>query len=143
MAVSSRKLAALLADRLAEVLPPALTVRAGGAALSVYAGEEPLGGSGAAVIVEDDDGRDDESKVETAASAVLGGVQDCVIRFFGKPWPAARPRGDPPGPGAHARRGLLHLWYGDEQAPNLQLTPIEMSQLVTWPTPPQGGGRSG
>jgi len=129
MRASSRKLAALLATRLDEILPPSLSARAEGPRLSIFVGDEAQCGSAAAVLVEDDDDELDV-RLETAIRAVLSGVQDCVIRHQREPWPESGRQGALPMPGARVEQGLVQLWFGDERAPDVRLTPFERSQLM-------------
>jgi hypothetical protein len=129
MRASSRKLAALLATRLDEILPPSLSARAEGPRLSIFVGDEAQCGSAAAVLVEDDDDELD-ARLETAIRAVLSGVQDCVIRHQREPWPESGRQGALPMPGARVEQGLVQLWFGDEHAPDVRLTPFERSQLM-------------
>jgi hypothetical protein len=87
MRASSRNLARILAERIGEVVPSPLTLRAHGSGVSLYAGGELLGGSDAASIVEDDDGRTFGERVTTAVQGVLDGIQDCVMEYLREEWP--------------------------------------------------------
>ncbi|QXJ23084.1 hypothetical protein AGRA3207_004199 [Actinomadura graeca] len=128
MDASSHKLAALLAERLAGVLPRPLTVRAEGHRLLITAGGSPQCGSAAAIIVEDP-GDDLDARIETAATAVLSDVQDCVAHILTEPWPPAQPYGMLPPPGARATASTVRLWYGDEENPCVTLPPIDKTEL--------------
>jgi len=45
-----------------------------------------------------------------------------------EPWPRRAPW-EVPAPGARIESGKLHLWYGDESEPVLQLSPIEVGPV--------------
>ncbi|GGQ05967.1 hypothetical protein GCM10010187_22460 [Actinomadura coerulea] len=83
----------------------------------------------AAVIIEDPDD-DLDTRMRTAALAVLGEIQDSVSTALKKPWPPAQPYGALPPPGAHVDATRLTLWYGDEHAPQLELAPINKAELL-------------
>ncbi|MGI8332415.1 hypothetical protein ACRYCC_20790 [Actinomadura scrupuli] len=124
MPASSHDLAAALAARLGPVLPSGLTVRADGDRVSVHSGETEVGGSAAAALIGDEDGRSVEEKIETASRAVLGGVQDAVAEWLTEPWPEGLAA-----PGARVAGGHLHLWYGEERAPVLGLSSVDLADM--------------
>jgi hypothetical protein len=130
MRASSRKFARAVAERTGEILPPPLVIRVSGACLDVYADGVSKGGSAAAVIVEADDGGTLSERLESAARAVLGGIQDGVAEYLALPWPLDAD-GQMAMPGARADAERLHLWFGGgEAAAAVTLRPIELRELV-------------
>lgn len=127
MPASSRKLAAAIAARLAQVVPPPLDVRAKGGRVTISIAGKSLGGSAAAAIVEDEDGRTSEERIVTAIRAILDGVQDAVTRELREPWP--NKGGTTALPNARSDGRRVHLWFGDEQSPSLGLPPIEIAEV--------------
>lgn len=130
---SSRRLAAALAERLGEVVPPPLAVRVDGSELNqinLYADGMNQGGSAAAIIVEEDDGSTLPELVNTVGYAVLNGVQDVVMEYFALPWPTDA-AGELAWPGARAEGERVHLWYGSsEAAAVLTLRPIAFAEFA-------------
>jgi hypothetical protein len=130
MQASSLRFAQALAERIAEILPLPLTVRADGASVDVYADGISQGGSAAPVIVEDDDGRTLDERVETAARAVLDGIQDGVSEYLTLPWPLGAD-GQMAVAGARADTERVYLWFGGSEAgAAITLRPIELGELV-------------
>jgi len=131
MPVSSRRFAQALAERIGEILPPPLTVRADGGDVGVYADGVCQGGSAAAMIVEDDD--DDRTvaeRVESAGWAVLSGIQDCVSEYLTLQWPAGADR-KMALPEVRADEERVHLWFGSSEADaTVTLRPIELGDLI-------------
>lgn len=130
MRSSSLKFAQVLAERIGEILPPPLTIRADGGNLVVSADGITLGGSGAAMIVENDDDRTPAERVECAGRAVLDGVQDDVSEYLTLPWPA-----DAGGRMAMAAARVdaerVHLWFGSsEAAAVITLRPIDLREFI-------------
>ena len=111
-----------LAAALAASLPEGFTVSADGEMLTI---ETPDGtGVSTALDIEADDIGDLEVYAD-AAESVLSLVQDVVCEALDATWPAAGGGSvDLPIPGARADDGIVHLWFGGEDAPVLQLTPI-------------------
>jgi hypothetical protein len=130
MQASSLRFAQALADRIGEILPPPLTIRADGGNLVVSVDGVSQGGSGAAMVVEDDDDRTPAERVETATRAVLDGVQDAVSEYLTLPWPAdADGRMATAGVRVDAER--VHLWFGGtESAAVVTLRPIELREFI-------------
>jgi hypothetical protein len=64
-----------------------------------------------------------------AAHQVLDAVQDFVSDELGEPWP---PHGEHDAsqavPGAEERNGIVELWYGDQIAPALALSPMRLAE---------------
>jgi hypothetical protein len=130
---SSRRLAAALAERIGEVLPPPLVVRVEGPGLNqvnLYADGMNQGGSAAAKIVEEDDGHTLAEAVETVVAAVLNGVQDAVAEYLALPWPTDA-AGELAWPGARTDGERVHLWFGgSEAAAVLTLRPIAFAEFA-------------
>ncbi|GAA2569748.1 hypothetical protein GCM10010210_51770 [Pseudonocardia hydrocarbonoxydans] len=120
--VSSHDLARAIASRLDAVAPRGLRVTDEGASVRVLRGGAWIGGSAAPEIVT---GRADERRVETAARAVISGVQDVFAEVLAEPWPASR--GEMPAPDARVEEGVLHAWFGSAERPVLSLEPYELS----------------
>jgi len=127
MDVSSRELAADLADRLNQIVPTDFTVRSEGIRVDVYQDGRDLGGSPALVILAERDGRSVDEKIETAVQAVLSDVQDRIIEACKGPWPGGFGRGaDLPMPDCRVTGDRLRLWFGDENAPVISVAPITL-----------------
>lgn len=130
MRASSRKLAAALAARLADVLPPPYSVRSSGAEVDVYVGSEHVGGSPAASILEDEDGDAVGERAERAAWAVLSGIQDAVAVHGAVGWPLEAGH-QMALPGVRSDSGRLYLWFGSSESdPVVALRAIESSEWV-------------
>lgn len=130
MSISSHRLARALAERIAEILPPPLTVRVSGSRIDVHADGVCQGGSAAVVIVEADDDRTPTERLETAGRAVLSGIQDCVSEYLTLPWPIDA-EGRMAMPGARVDAERVHLWFGgSEAAAVITLRPIGLDELV-------------
>ena len=129
MRASSHKLAAALAARLADVLPPPYSIRSSGAEVEVYARSEHVGGSPAASILEDEDGEAVGERAERAAWAVLSGIQDDVAVHGTVGWPLdADHQMALPDVRSDSRR--LYLWFGSSESDAVvALRPIELSEL--------------
>lgn len=127
MAVSSRKVAELLATRLNRILPGGLSAASNGVSVGVYGRGRLLCGSGAAIIIEDGGGSE-EDRLETAIRAVLSAVQDCVMSSLSRQWPVASD-GTVGMPDARIAGGRAHLWFGSEHSPIAFMPPIEIAEL--------------
>ena len=127
MDVSSRELAADLADRLNQIVPAGFTVRSEGIRVNVYQDGRDLGGSPALVILAERDGRSVDEKIETAVLAVLSDIQDRIIEACKGPWPGGFGRGaDLPMPDCRVTGDRLRLWFGEENAPVISVAPIAL-----------------
>jgi hypothetical protein len=130
MRASSRKLALALAERLGEILPPPLVVRALGDCLEVQADGTGWGGSAAAAIVEEEDGRSLAERVETAVRAILSGVQDAAAEYLTLPWPLDA-AGAMALPDARTDAERVFAWFGDCEADAaVTLRPIALAELA-------------
>lgn len=83
----SRELARALARRLSTIIPPGVSVRTEGTSVVVVADGSVIGGTPAAEIANEADGRSAVERLASAASAVLSGVQDIVMRHSARQWP--------------------------------------------------------
>lgn len=83
----SRELARALARRLSAIVPPPVSVRTEGSSVVVLTDESVIGGSPAAEIADEIDDRSSVERIASAASAVLSGVQDIVMRHLATQWP--------------------------------------------------------
>lgn len=130
---SSRALAAELAVRLARVAPEGVRMGAEGTDVVVDGGSGCISGSGATVLLDEEDDRSFAESLETAARAVLSGVQDVIVEEIQRPWPSGRsPCGqseDPLAlPDAQVTGCELRTWFGDADDPVLRLDPIDMRE---------------
>ena len=109
---------------MAASLPDGFTASADGETLTI---ETPDGtGVSTALDIEADDIGDLEVYAD-AAEGVLSLAQDVVCEALDATWPAAGGRVvDLPIPGARADGGVVHLWFGDEDAPVLTLKGIRL-----------------
>lgn len=111
-----------LAAALAASLPDGFAASADGETVTI---ETPDGtGVSTALDIDVDDIGDLEVYAD-AAEGVLSLVQDVVCEALDATWPSAGAGAvDLPIPGARADDGVVHLWFGDEDAPVLTLKPI-------------------
>jgi hypothetical protein len=125
--VSSRNLAAALAERLAHIVPRGFSVRSEDTDISVYRDGKLVGGSAALEIINDDDGRGLDERIEVAVQAVVSGIQDDIIETIKGPWPGTSTRGvDLPMPDCRVTDDQLRVWFGDEKAPVASVPPISL-----------------
>jgi hypothetical protein len=122
--VTPTAFATALASALAASLPEGFTASADGETLTI---ETPDGtGVSTAIDIEPDDIGDLEVYAD-AAEGVLSLAQDVVSEALDATWPSAGgPSVDLPIPGARADDGVVHLWFGDEDAPVLTLKGIPL-----------------
>lgn len=130
MNVSSRKLAADLAETIGEIAPEGLSLRAAGPAIEVCTADgRLLGGLSALEIIDENDDRSAAERIEVAVDATVSGIQDVIIEFHTHAsWP-----GDPHGGGAglplpecRVTGEHLQVWFGSETAPAISLPPITL-----------------
>ncbi len=127
----SHRLALLLAQRLAEVVPPPLTVRAGGETVGLVVVGCLVSASTAASIVDARDHPLSTRDVETAARAVLSGIQDDVAEYLTTPWPSS-PSAEMAMPDVRTDSRYLYMWYGsDEEGAVIRLRPIALEEIVS------------
>jgi hypothetical protein len=134
IALSSRKVAAALAERLQAFAPEGVTVSADGHTLVVQAGELRWDASGAPATLDDPKGwapGEEAVLLESVAYSVLSGVQDAICEATAESWPQ-QPE-DPnalPEPGSRVERGQLLLWFGNPAAPVLVLDHVRVADLA-------------
>jgi hypothetical protein len=124
-----------LAARLNEVLPAGFLVRYdSGRSLSIDA---PDGYGSSAYVGDCEPALDSTEPLEVLlgtlarrAETVLSNVQDVVSETTRDPWPRApvAKRVEAPA-GARIESGVLHCWYGDEQAPVVTLRPLPLIDI--------------
>jgi hypothetical protein len=89
--------------------------------------ESPDGTAVSTVLDLDADDLGDLDVCADAAEGVLSFAQDVVCEALDATWPSAGPMPlDLPMPGARFAGGVLHLWYGDENAPVLSLRAVRL-----------------
>ena len=116
----ARELAAVLAAS----LPEGFTASADGEMLTI---ETPDGTGVSTALDIDADDLGDLDVCADAAEGVLSFAQDVVCEALDATWPSTGAVAlDLPIPGARADDGVLHLWYGDEDAPVLSLASIRL-----------------
>ena len=125
---SPAHLAAAMATRLNQVVPSGFSVHAYGSLLTIQHGDESEGASGAAEIIADQDDRTQAERVETAARAMLSGVQDTLMEFLTEECPLGS-GGDVAYPNSRVDGDRLLIWFGEEQAPVIALPPIDMAEF--------------
>jgi hypothetical protein len=122
--VNANALAKELAAAVAASLPDGFTATAEGEMVTI---ETPDGTGVSTSLDLDEDDLGDREVYADAAEGVLSFAQDVVCEALDATWPTAGPATlDLPIPGARADDGVLHLWYGDEDAPVLTLKAIRL-----------------
>jgi hypothetical protein len=139
MELDADRLTEVLAGRLRAIVPDGFHVRAVDGMLwySADQGRFPgqlsdfrVGMSG--TYVRDNlngHGETVEDQVSGVAVQVLDELQDYVDEASHQPWPGTR---TPPQPFAEVRSGMLHLWYGEQDATGpvvLACEPIPLPQI--------------
>jgi hypothetical protein len=114
-----------LAAALAASLPDGVTASAEGALITI----EPPDGAGVTTVLDiEPDEIGDAEVYADAAEGVLSLAQDVVCEALDATWPAAGGASvDLPIPGARVDGDTLRLWYGDEDAPVLELRPVTIA----------------
>lgn len=132
MNVSSRKLAAVLAERIGSIVPSGLSLRSEESNIEVRSGGQVLGGSAALEIIGDEDGRSLSERIETAARSALSAIQDVIIETTHRPWPG-QPSADSalPQPDCRIAGDHLLVWFGDEATPVVSIAPIALGADVS------------
>ena len=114
-----------LAAAVAASLPDGFTATAEGEMVTI---EAPDGTCVSTSLVLDADDLADLDVCADAAEGVLSFAQDVVCEALDATWPSAGAVAqDLPIPGARADEGVLHLWYGDQDAPVLTLKAIRLT----------------
>lgn len=138
LTVDPDKLTAILAARLAAIVPDGFDVRAMDGTLwySFYADRLPghyRGGPSGMHVVETFDAYEDEShadRIVYIAERALDNLQDVIDETSHEPWPGTV---TPPWPYAEIRGELLQLWYGGRKItdePILACEPIALASLL-------------
>ncbi|MGQ0630823.1 MAG: hypothetical protein ACT4P1_07250 [Sporichthyaceae bacterium] len=119
-------------------MPTGVKLRASDGGLHVDAGGQSWAGSDALEILDDADQwsvSEGSEIVERVVRATLSGVQDAISRARAEVWPSVP---GSPSVMAHAEArvvdGVLHVWFGDEDAPVLRFDPIPLDILSLPPT---------
>ncbi len=113
-----------LAAALAASLPEGFTASADGETIVIETADGTAVST--SLDLDPDDGGDAEVYADEA-EGVLSLAQDVVCEALDATWPAAGDGTvDLPVPGARADDGMVHLWFGDEEAPVLRLKPIAL-----------------
>jgi hypothetical protein len=134
IALSSRKVAAALAERLQTHAPAGIAVSAEDRALVVHAGGHVWAASAAPSILDDPQGweaGEEDVLLESVAYSTMSGVQDAICEATAESWPSQP--ADPNAleePGARVEDGWLRLWFGNPAAPLLALDPIALTDLA-------------
>jgi hypothetical protein len=123
-------LTAALAERLAAVVPSQLHVTAESGMIGIH-NDEGHGVRIDVAAIANDDGTSLQERVCRAARHALGAPQDWIADETSEPWPARA--GVVPGgfPAANAEIADEHirLYYGDSDAPILELAPIRLRDV--------------
>ncbi len=123
----SDKIAADIAELIGEALPTGLSLRSAGSNILLLSSDQVLGCSPALEIIDDNDGRSLREKIEIAVRSALSGIQDVVIESQGDLWPGQSGHGaDVPQPNCRTAGRELLVWFGDEAAPALSISPIKL-----------------
>lgn len=118
------KFARDLAAAVAASLPEGFTCTADGDAITV---ETPLGEGVTTALDLDADDEGDADVYADAAEGVLSLAQDVVSDALDATWPGgAGAVDDLPVPGARVDGASVRLWYGDEDAPVLELKAVAL-----------------
>jgi hypothetical protein len=90
------------------------------------------GRAGLAGLVDLREGDDPLEVVRSAAEDALATAQDYVSEGTTEPWPAIAGQfpGGFPAPGAQITDGQLRMFYGNSDAPVLELTSIPLSDIL-------------
>ena len=129
--MAGNDLTAVLADRLAAIVPAGFYVDAADGMLWYSADEGRFPGQQgnyqvgrAGTHIQDVYGDADEENIADIAAQALDHLQDYVSEATHDPWPGttAQPR-----PNATVRDSTLYLWYGDQDNVILACEPIPLS----------------
>jgi hypothetical protein len=133
MRVSASRLATLVAERLASVVPPPFEVHAAGADLVVrhpagWGFHKPF-----AWVEQDDEEESGATLAEQMIISTLDSIQDAVSEALTEPWPPLSPTGTPramaPGE-ARSDATSIYFWYGhSEQRPTVGFAPIRLKDI--------------
>ena len=132
------RVASALAERLARVVPPAVSVTVeDDGSLYVKAIGRPWGAMSAVRDLIDQEAGELNSNIEATVRNALYVVQDYVTEVLSAPWPSSKeavpyaPNRLPmPRQNAVLREGRIDLWYGEQNTPVLVLPSISLSQII-------------
>jgi hypothetical protein len=129
MRASSPKLASEVALRLNAVVPPPLRLVAIDSEPHTSVGEKIDSIMGGLEHVGTGEGSELTREVEGVLVSILDRVQDDVSEYLQIPWPSADGR-FMPSVGVRSDAEHVFLWYGDERAPVLRLSPIRIADIM-------------
>jgi hypothetical protein len=116
-------LARELCDRMRDVIPSGIAVSTDGDLL-VFRSSYSSGTAGSYACQRLHKGTGSvPTRVSEAARLAFGDLQDFVDEETTEPWPGAT---SPPSPNARIEAGTVIVWFGDPQAPDLVLPPIQL-----------------
>jgi hypothetical protein len=119
--MDSEALAQQLCDRMKKVVPSGIGVSVEGDHL-VFRSSYSAGGAGSHACQWLHQGTGSMSeRVLQAARLAFGDLQDFVDEETTEPWPGAT---SPPTPNARIEGGGVIVWFGDQEAPDLEITPL-------------------
>jgi hypothetical protein len=127
------RLAAALAERLAEVVPERIQVSAADSTVTIRT-EESIDSTDIETIVNQ--GGEFKNNIEAAALLILSDVQDFIAARWKSPWPLdsgeGKESGPPylPYPKAEWSNDHLRIFFGEASSPNLELRPITLEELT-------------
>lgn len=119
--MESEALARELRDRMQDVVPPKIRVSTEGDML-VFRSGYSTGRSGSYACQWLRQGRGSWSeRLQQAARLAFSDLQDFVDEETTEPWPG---KTTPPTPDARIEAGRLLIWFGDPNAPDLEINPL-------------------
>jgi hypothetical protein len=120
--MDSEVLARELCDRMTEVIPSGIGVFTEGDRL-VFRSSYSCGRAGSYACQWLHNGRGSlPERVREAARLAFSDLQDFVDEETTEPWPGST---SPPSPNARLEAGRVIVWFGDPQAPDLAIPPIQ------------------
>lgn len=128
--INVQAFARALGERFQAVVPPSMHVSVqDGMVWLISAGG---GRAGLAGLAGSRNGDDPFEVMRRAAEDALTTAQDCVSEDTTEPWPAVAGQlpGGFPSPHAQIADGQLRMFYGDPEAPVLELTAIRLSDVL-------------
>ena len=115
-----------LIDRLRPWLPPEVRLTAAADAVTL---ENDRGEAVTLFVADLFERSPSEEAAVRAAHQILDGVQDFVTEELGEPWPGQGEDIESQAvPSAEERNGFVELWYGDQIAPALALSPMRLAE---------------
>jgi hypothetical protein len=126
-----------LVERLQPVVPEGFTIFASpsGERLEISSTEPPVFGTSVGVKELVEQNAEVERNIETAIRSALDGIQIHIVEDLGSSWPPVEqpdpkvePLDDSPPPNASVKGDVVHVWFGDEDQPDLVLEPIPVQR---------------